>query len=376
MQSKIRQALILLAGIVVGCVLMFLVLRTTDWETVANTAQGVHLPTLGLSVCFGVLAWVCRAWRFQIVVEQDKRGNLWPFFSAVTISEICDILIPLRMGIPARAIMLKHLLGIPFMQGAARTILDRVMDFLAVAAMLLITVAFILPRSEYFQLPAQLVGSEEPIVVPATTVWWATMAIVAMVSTITAGIGCIWLLRSRLGRYSQWLLQRISVRLSEKFETLWRSFSEHLNAFSSPRQALTLLAANLVVWGVTCASMNLLFHAYGLPTPWYTPIATLSCIMLGTIFLPTAPGFVGQYHLAIIVSLGLVMPEAPIAQVSAVAIFMHMKHMILSGTLASVSIATLQITRRRSLHDRRGEKLLSLQEETAKARQAAPPSAP
>ena len=341
-----KRYLTMLLGSTLGLVLAFMVLRTTDWATIVTTAQQASMPYMLLAILSLVMVWICRALRFLLLVEPRVGTPFWPYLCSVTISEFVDIAVPLRLGVPVRAFTLKRLRQVPFMQGAAATVVERMMDFFAVLILLIICVLFVLPFGQDVHLPAQLLGTDEPFVLASSRIYFLTMTLILSVLALTAAMFLFWALRNFYGPRLNSLLTLMLPRLGHRMTDAVTSFAHHLNAFSSWPQAAALLVVNILVWLFSLASIGGMFMAFGLPTPLYTPVLTLACIMLSAMLLPTAPGFVGQYHIAIVISLSILSPDIPIELASTGAIFIHMTHFGISVALGLVCLATSHISLR------------------------------
>jgi uncharacterized membrane protein YbhN (UPF0104 family) len=102
-----------------------------------------------------------------------------------------------------------------------------------------------------------------------------------------------------------------------------RHFAEGLHIFRNTADVLRSLAWSLATWCVGAASYLTLLYAFGIAPPWYTAFVVISLLSI-VISMPGAPGFVGQFHFAIMVSVLVVLPEVPLNTARAIAIVCHL----------------------------------------------------
>ena len=84
-------------------------------------------------------------------------------------------------------------------------------------------------------------------------------------------------------------------------------------------------------------SLAVLLNAFHLDFPWYAPLLMLS--MLGVFTSVTVtPGLVGQYHIPVVASLLMVIPNIDSDEAKAVAIVAHLVALIPPATLGIFSM--------------------------------------
>jgi len=197
--------------------------------------------------------------------------------------------------------------------------------------------AFVLPMQPEIYIPAGYFGLEEPITLSRNVMRVVSLGLAGGTTSVALFLAVYhWRgdqLSGLVARITRPFLPRFTVRL----EDFLKSFSNSINQFQSWRHFVRVASVNAVFWAISLVSFGCLFSAFGLNWPWYAPLLLLSFIVIA-LLLPNAPGFVGQYHAGVVVSLLTFAPDTPDHTAKAIAITIHLMHM---GTLAGLGVACL-----------------------------------
>ena len=97
------------------------------------------------------------------------------------------------------------------------------------------------------------------------------------------------------------------------------ALAAHMGAGFLPGWLLgTLAMASLI---------NIILMAFNLDTPWFTPFIILSILSVA-ISMPGAPGFVGQFHIAVVAALLITLPSIAVDKAKAVSIVAHLMNLL------------------------------------------------
>jgi uncharacterized protein (TIRG00374 family) len=120
------------------------------------------------------------------------------------------------------------------------------------------------------------------------------------------------------------LFSRLSRKLPPRFaDALNRAVRHFLDGFriiADPALLAIVTALSILIWLVDAVAIYLLFHAFGFQLPIAAALTLMIILIIG-IAVPTAPGFIGNWHYFCI--LGLSLFEIPRTEALAFAIVYH-----------------------------------------------------
>ncbi len=219
------------------------------------------------------LIFVVRAYRWRALLLPAVPVDLSSCFSATVIGFMGNNILPLRGGEILRIYALSRLGAVPPSTAIATGIFDRLFDVLAVTMLILICV------------PLAPVLKEYRIV--------AVVGLSVVVGVFGASLGLTY--ASRIGRWL-WLPHRIRLAVDR--------ISKDLQVFRDVRLLLKTIVSTLVIWLGMVVYFWILLWSYGLMLPVEVSLLLVVFLAVG-VALPSAPGFVGVYHYAVVLALSL-----------------------------------------------------------------------
>ena len=99
---------------------------------------------LMLAVLLAILIQMIRAWRFAILANGTPALPSATMIGIATRLILLNFILPFKLGELGFPVMMKHAYGTPFAEGTGILILSRLLDFGVVAAILLLTSAYLL----------------------------------------------------------------------------------------------------------------------------------------------------------------------------------------------------------------------------------------
>jgi uncharacterized protein (TIRG00374 family) len=116
------------------------------------------------------------------------------------------------------------------------------------------------------------------------------------------------------------MIRRLPEKYSGKVETLMDHFIGGFAMIADMRLILYVAVLSLGIWGLDTLAIYILFGAFEFHLPPIAAFAVMVIVIIG-ITIPTAPGFVGNWHFFCI--LGLTMFGIPKADAVAYAVIYH-----------------------------------------------------
>lgn len=243
-------------------------LRQTRWEWVLVS---VFLAPAGL--------WArTRRWRYLFPPRSDPPGLL----PAVMIGYMANNVLPLRAGELVRVYVVARRWGHGFWTTLATLVVERVLDSFAIILILAVLIPF--------------------IPVPPVLQW----AAVALLAVDLVGIAALVALAIGPGACRR-LVERLTrrwPRLEERALEILTMFGRGLEGIRTPAHLAPLLAWTVAVWTIPALAGWTMLRALHLDLPLLAGWVVLAFVGLG-VSLPSAPGYVGVFHLAATLAVGI-----------------------------------------------------------------------
>ncbi len=133
----------LLALGITGLVLWWL-LRDGAGQALVKAASRADIRLLALAALLAVAIQVIRAWRFAILANGSMALPSRKMIAIATRLILLNFVLPFKLGELGFPVMMKRAFNTPFAEGTGILILCRLLDFGVVAAILLLTAAYLL----------------------------------------------------------------------------------------------------------------------------------------------------------------------------------------------------------------------------------------
>ena len=244
---------------------------------------------------FSVAILYVRALRWKRLVDPIKLVSAGQLFLATGVGFAINNLLPVRLGEFARAYALAKKQEMPFSTTLATVVLDRLWDFIG----LLVLVVPSLAIFEFPEFQSVLGISRAQIVVPIAV---ATAGLIAMISLMRARPELfVSLVRRAIRPISEKLADRAARTMTAFIQGLGRTDAapDSSRSFSKRTTNLAaLVALSLLVW--VC---NIFFHwsvvaSYGVYLS-VSRVLLLAIVIVLALSIPSSPGYIGTYHLAV-----------------------------------------------------------------------------
>jgi glycosyltransferase 2 family protein len=272
-----QRTTIVLLGAAASVVFMALALRRLDASALYASLRGRQaFPWIPLAVGSYLVGHVVRGFRCRLLVAREAALPLYTAANVVVVGYAANNVFPARLGELIRAGMLTERTGIPVAQSLTITLIERVLDGLAILTLLVVC----------------LLSAEGAAPDFATHV--------VEVAAIVFGSALLGLL---LAMHAPGLVVTIASRVGSRLPHGWhdrlvRLASNVTNAgtcLRDARGAAWLALSSLVIWVLEAGMFLAVLRAFSLPaSPMLAGIA-MSVTNLG-LLVPSSPGFIGPFH--------------------------------------------------------------------------------
>lgn len=273
----------LLFGVALAIVLIYFSVRDIDFNETLSHIKSVHLGYAALSLFFIVLMQVLRSYRWGVILQPLEKIDQWTLFTVTNVGFLAIAAIPARIGELARPYLIAKKSRIKMSSALGTVVVERVLDSVTVLTM---TIAVLM----LYDLPPWMIRS-------GIVFFIVTMLIIACM------IGLVWRRDSAVQIIDR-LLRRLPGRLAQKFNDVIHHFIDGFQVIADVKRLLYLLLLSAVVWLIDVAAIYTLLLAFGFTLPILAAFI-LMIILIAGIAIPTAPGFIGNWHFACILGLSL-----------------------------------------------------------------------
>jgi uncharacterized protein (TIRG00374 family) len=288
-----------IGGLALSAVLVYLSIRGIHFQGVADgfrtIRSGYLFPALAAMVCMQIL----RSVRWGLILRPLAKVDQFSLFSVTNVGFLAIIAIPARLGELARPYLITKRSHLTMSSALGTIFAERVLDSLTV---LVITVFVLF----FTPLPPWLVRS-------------SVLFLLLMLALVTAMILMI-VKREASLRVLAPLIGKLPARTAERVNRLVSHFIEGFRIMVDPRLLLWVTGLSIVIWLADVLVIYLLFLAFGFQLPVAAAFVLMIILIIG-IAIPTAPGFIGNWHYFCI--LGLSLFNVPKTDALAFAIIYH-----------------------------------------------------
>lgn len=272
----------LLPGILLGIVLGYLSLKDVHYEQVLTGIKDAKPGFLLLSAGLLFLMQVLRSYRWGIILKPLKQVDPLTLFSITSVGFLAIAAVPVRIGELARPYLISRRAGIPMSAGIGSVIVERILDVLSILLVLSVAVFF-------FPIPPWMIRGSAILLVAMTLLVAALLAV---------------LRKNTPPRFLLKWLDSLPEKYGGKLREWTHQLMDGLTAFRNKGLVFYLAVLSLVIWSVDALALYALFQALNIPLPFSAAYALLAIIIAG-ITIPTAPGFIGNWHFFCVLGLTL-----------------------------------------------------------------------
>jgi len=270
-------------GIALGLFFVYLSFRGVDPRGIADSLKGVRLscipPVFLLLVCIQTL----RSYRWGVILKPIMSIDQGSLFSVTCVGFLAVVAIPARIGELARPYLISAKTGVSMSSAVGTILVERVFDGLSILAIFFVVV-LLMP------LPPWLIrGSLFFLLITLLFLVLMTLLILRREASLT---------------FLDPLLRRLPERWRLRVVVMIHNLIDGFKIIPDIRSMGYVALLSIAIWVINATVMYIFFFAFGFDLPFAAALVLLIIIILG-IAVPTAPGFVGNWHFFCILGLGL-----------------------------------------------------------------------
>lgn len=273
----------IILGIGLSAVLIYLSLRGIHFQGVADSIHRVSLPYVLLSLSMMFLMQVLRSIRWGGILRPVVKVDPFTLFSVSNVGFLAIVAIPARLGELVRPLLISRKKNVPMAAALGTIFVERIMDTFTV----LLMAGLVIPL---MPLPAWLVRSV------------SIMSAIVLIAVVLSGLFIA--KRKRFEGIDRFIPKSLQSRYAGQIRRMIAHFIDGFAVITDWKRLGGLMILSVTVWIIDMLAIYALFLAFGYSL---SPLAAfvLMLILIVGIAIPTAPGFVGNWHYACILALTL-----------------------------------------------------------------------
>ena len=253
--------------------------RRTFWEAIRH-ANLLVCAVAGLWV-MGVI-WV-RAVRWRMLLRHIKPIRVWTLFEAESVGFAVNNLLPARIGELARCYSLRRVEGVPFSSLLASVVAERMWDGISIFACVAVLFAV-----------RDFPGIEEVLGVSQNKV----LTTFGVLTGVVLAVFVVFRYFSALAmRITRTLVSVFPKRIADKVLEIEETFIQGFQGIRGVGDWFALSGLSIFIWVISAFGIWLVGLSFG----WdhrlsHDQVIVVMVAIIAAVSAPTAPGYVGLYH--------------------------------------------------------------------------------
>jgi uncharacterized protein (TIRG00374 family) len=253
------------------------------WSELGRELGQVKMEWVCLSALVLFLEFGIRAVRWQVLLRPlGTQARLLDLLAATVIGAGVNTILPLRAGEIAKPVVATRRTGYPFASVVATNVMERIFDLLGLVSVLLLMV-LLLPDAPDSEL--------------VTNLRFYGMIIGIFAMTGLVGFILLAAQRDRFRAPLASILRRAAGPAAPAVLALFDGFVAGLSSSRDPRCLLQAAVLSVLMWVNGAGAIYLLFLAFDTHLSFAVACFTGVAIAL-TVAIPSSPGFIGVFHVA------------------------------------------------------------------------------
>ncbi len=270
-------------GILISALLVYLSVRGISLQDVLNDLNKIELTYVILFLFLIILMQYLRSYRWGVILQPLEKIDQVSLFSVTSVGFLAIAAIPARMGELARPYLISQKSSVKMSSALGTIIIERVLDSFTVLGIAILLLFFI-------DLPSWMIHSSIIFFLLALAIFCFILFMI--------------LRRKEALQLVNKVLAILPGRLADKIDELLHSFINGLQIVTNINLLLYLIFLSVAVWLLDVLAIYVLFLAFGFHLPVIASFVLMIILIVG-IAIPTAPGFIGNWHFACVLGLSL-----------------------------------------------------------------------
>ena len=270
-------------GLLISVTFLYIAFHNVDLNLLYLSIKSTNLPFLIPVVMLTVFFYLIRALRWFHLLEPIKKIGLSNLFSSIVIGFAANCVLPARLGEFIRANYIGRMENISKSSSFATIVIERLFDVFTILLILLFVILFT-------DFPSKWESTENALKTGGF------FLLVLFIMSIFLLIGLKKKTQTFLNIFEHFLFF-IPQKIRQKIVNMLKDFGNGLVLVKGPSQLLAVIFYSLTLWCLTTFQIYILGLSMGMSLPFLAPFFILILLCL-SVTLPSAPGYIGTFHLA------------------------------------------------------------------------------
>jgi uncharacterized protein (TIRG00374 family) len=317
-----------------GALALWYCFRNINFDEFVAQLQSVNYYYIGLSMVIGVIAFIIRALRWNIMINTlGHKPTVYNTYNAVVIGYIANLAIP-RIGEVARCASLYKTNRIPVNSLFGTVVTERIIDMLSLFAIMFL-IFFI--RMDLFS-----TFVKERIITPWRPVFenlsFLLILLIIVAVIVVIAVGYIFFRR---------LMRRPSMH---KFKAMLGGLVEGLKSIFKMKKNVHFIAYTILIWISYWLNSYLVIIAFPTTSELMTPSDGLLLMAIGSLgWIVPVPGGFGSFHT--LVAWGLMMYGIDFDKGVIFATLSHETQLLIMVFFGLIALFSVSLTKKITLRD-------------------------
>jgi len=314
-------------GLLLSALFIYLAFRKVDLARLWSVTKSANLPLIFLVILTVIFQYVVRAWRWGLLLEPIQKTHFINRLTTCLIGFAANCVLPARLGEFIRANYLGHTEKISGSSAFGTIVVERLFDGFTLLLVLLIGLMGTTFPEQWLSLGGSLKAAG-----------WILLLVYIGLIIFLAGF------KYRADMFLR-IFDRLFFFVPERYrkrviEMLW-NFSLGLVLVKTPSKWALVILFSFIVWGTHLFQIQWMARSVGLTLPFIGSFLIMAMASLG-VAIPSAPGYVGTFHLS--VQYGLLLYGLGREEALSMAILWHAALFLTTLVIGFLAFVYVQIT--------------------------------
>lgn len=270
-------------GILVSILFIYLSLKDTDYQGVIAGLAKIGYVYILLFLFVSLFMQIIRTWRWRLIINPLGSIDYLTFIAVANVGFLAIIALPARLGELGRPYLLSRNSRINMPTALGTVFVERMFDGVAI-----LTITSLIPF--FAVLPKWLI--EAGIIFFIINI--------VLISSIFFAV----FRRDMLWKFLSLLLGFLPDACQISLRGLLAHFLDGLGIIKNGKQLIYIMMLSFIFWISDVIAIYILFMAFKFVLPPVAAFVLMLILIIG-IAIPTAPGFIGNWHYSCVLGLGL-----------------------------------------------------------------------
>ncbi len=270
-------------GILISVFLVYLSIRGINLQDVFRDLQRIQFSyVISFIILIMFMQWL-RSYRWGVMLQPMEKIDQLSLFSVTSVGFLAIASIPARIGELARPYLISKRSSIKMSSALGTILVERVFDSFTVLAIAIIILFFT-------DLPPWMIKS---------SIIFFLLALVMFCFIIF-----LILRRDAALKLINGILSKLPGKFAHKIDELIHHFIDGFQIITNIKLFLYLFFLSALIWLVDVLAIYMLLESFDFGLPIMASFVLMIILIVG-IAIPTAPGYIGNWHFACVLALSL-----------------------------------------------------------------------